>query len=1024
MANSSLTKQNKGRIEAMKKATAIFLCLLLMLGMTSAFAAENTEFLQNGSFEAYADNLPEGWTAPVGTPGKDIEIADEAKDGKASVRLFGKSNNAYVSHEMEGLRNGAKYTLSFYMLRKSGEDITSRIEFTYTENGSKKYMSENAVITALGETESGKWVKKDIDFTMPPNAEKAIISFRKVGDANVYFDGVVLSGGEESGEITIEEETGTWTPKAFENAGNMITNPDLEKVSGDFPTDWVPMAKDKVTLNTNKVYARSGEKSIKLTSQDTSLPWAKFVIREGIIPGAECTYSAWVYSPTEANSVGFKTEYYVQNYDHSVMTGFANSPRVNPRAADGWIQITGTDIIPDSSDSVTIYIRMYGQGEVYIDDVEYKVTKGPEAFNTFLTDEVFYYSEWEGAGKATVTANTEFYPEFVGMPLHFTLQDKEMVLYEETIPMHETGSTTFAFPLSALEEKLKEYTIRVKLHDHDGNFIAQMQDTIYKVDRPKYITEEGYYVENGERFDPVYLYHIARTEEDLSKASEAGFNMIQGYAVQEQLDLLAEHGMKCFAVLYSGGSSGQSAGHKDKIANTIKNVTQFKDHPAIFGWSLMDEPTPAAWEELKRAYIEIRKIDPNHPVFITMNSHFDTSGRFADTISADSYPYGFSPFTTADLGTIGKVIDMIDNRKPVYDLLQGFNYRNSYPTAYEIRSMMYQNFWAGAEGIGIYSWADSDEDENGESIPIYNTHLWEPITSFFELEYEEAVDHFVYKKYPTFNEVRHADYQYRSWVKDGKLSLILLNRKDKENTDVTVNLTSADGKVKVENFTARVINGAESGLVTGKDGSFTVNLEPGQAIFYSIEVDKDLSGVVSSGFFDMYEHGWAEEAVKMLNEKDVLYTNGYKYYPGDAVTRADFAYMLMRALNIPEAEAELFSDMKYFDYYADEIKAGRAAGLLNGMGDNVFGVDVAISRQDMMVMCIRALEYAGKLEGTTAADLTAFSDSASIADYAVEAVGKMVGSGLIVGNADGTVNPLGNATRAEAAVMIARLMAL
>ncbi len=1008
----------------MKKILTVCLSLLLLFGTAGVLAADMTDIVTNGGFEEYADHMPTGWSVPVGTPGEDITISDAAEEGKASVRLSGKSDNAYISQEIEGLRAGAKYTLSFYMLRKKGTEITARVDFSYTENGSRRYFSDNAVVTPLGDTAIGKWVKKDIQFTVPPGTEKTAIAFRKVGEADVYFDTVSVSGGDESGEIAEVEKTGTWTPSVFEDADNMITNPDLEKISDNFPADWTPIAKDKVTLNTNKEYARSGDKSIKITAQDSSLPWAKFVISEGIIPGAECTYSAWVYSPTEANNVGFKTEYYVQNYDHSVMTGFANSPRVNPRAADGWVQITGTDIIPDSSDSVTIYIRMYGQGEVYIDDVEFKLTKGPEAFNTFLTDEVFYYSEWEGAGKATVTANTTFYPEFAGMPLHFTVQDKEMVIYEETIPLHESGSTTFEFPLTVLEEKMKGYTIRVKLHDHEGGFIAQKQDTVYKVDRPKYITEEGYYVENGERFDPVYLYHIARTEEDLSKASEAGFNMIQGYPVQEQLDLLAEHGMKCFAVLYTGGSSGQSAGHESKIENTIKHVTQFKDHPAIFGWSLMDEPTPAAWEDLKRAYIEIRKIDPNHPVFITMNSHFDTSGRFADTISADSYPYGFSPFTTTDFKNVDKVVDIVRNRKPVYDLLQAFDYRNSYPTANEMRNMMYQNFWAGAEGIGIYSWNDSGRNEDGTAIPLYDTHLWEPITSFFELEYDEVIDHFVYKKYPTFNEVREEGFWYRSWVNDGRLSLVLLNRKDAENVEATVNLTSADGKVKVENFTARVINGAEAGIVTGKDGTFKVNLEPGQTILYSIDVDKNLSGTVSSGFFDMYQHGWAEEAVKTLNEKDVLYTNGHKYYPGENVTRADFAYMLMRALEIPGAEAEQFADVKEWDYYKDELSAGRDAGLLNGMGENIFGVDNDISRQDMMVMCIRALEYTGKLEGAQAADLTKFTDSASIADYAVEAVGKMVGSGLIVGNADGTVNPLGNATRAEAAVMIARLMAL
>lgn len=1007
----------------MKKILAVFICVLLTLGMVTVLAAENADFIVNGSFEDYTDNLPDGWTVPVGTPGEDIIISGEAKDGKASVRLYGKSENAFLQQEAEGLRNGAKYTLSFYILRQSGEVITSRIEFAYTENGGRKYLSENAVITPLGETETGKWVKKEITFTVPPKAEKTVLAFRKVGAADVYFDGVSVSGGEESGEIAIEEESGTWSPKAIENPENLITNGDLEKVTNGFPTGWTPFSEELVSLNTNKEYVHSGQNSIKIVASDSSLPWARFEITENIVPGAECTFSAWVYSPTAANNVGFKTEYYVTNYDHRVNTGNGKSERVNPSAADGWIHVSATERIPDDSDSVWVYFRLYGKGELYFDDVEFRITKGPEAFNTLLTDEVFYYSEWEGAGNATVTANTAFYPEFVGMPLHFTVQDREMVLFEETIPMNENGSTTFEFPLSVLEELHKEYIIRVKLHDHEGNLIAQKQETIFKVERPKFITEEGYYVENGKRFDPVYLYHIARTEEDLAKASEAGFNMIQGYPVQADLDLLAEHGMKAFIVLYTGGSSGQSAGHEKKIAGTIRNVTQFKDHPAVFGWALMDEPTPAAWEDLKRAFIEIRKIDPNHPVFITMNSNFETTGRFADAISADSYPYGFSPFTTTDFKNVDKVVDIARNRKPVYDLLQAFDYRNSYPTASEMRSMMYQNFWAGAEGIGIYSWKDSGRNEDGTAIPIYDTHLWEPITTFFELEYDEVIEHFVYKKYPTFNEVREDGYWYRSWVKDGKLSLVLLNRKDKENVEATVNLLSADGKVKVENFTARVINGASSGLIKGEDGIFKVNLEPGQTILYSIDVDKNLSGVVSSGFFDMYQHGWAEEAVKTLNEKDVLYTNGHKYYPGENVTRADFAYMLMRALEIPEAEAEMFADVKEWDYFKDELAAGRAAGLLNGMGDNVFGAEMPISRQDLMVMCMRAAEYAGKLAGAESADLSRFTDGAAVADYAVDAVGKMVESGIVVGNADGTVNPHGNATRAEAAVIIARLLA-
>ena len=55
--------------------------------------------------------------------------------------------------------------------------------------------------------------------------------------------------------------------------------------------------------------------------------------------------------------------------------------------------------------------------------------------------------------------------------------------------------------------------------------------------------------------------------------------------------------------------------------------------------------------------------------------------------------------------------------------------------------------------------------------------------------------------------------------------------------------------------------------------------------------------------------------------------------------------------------------------------------------------------------------------------LDAFADKDSVSDYAKTAMASMVSAGIIQGS-DGNVNPLGNATRAEVAVMCARLLAL
>ncbi|MBR2877736.1 MAG: S-layer homology domain-containing protein, partial [Clostridia bacterium] len=56
--------------------------------------------------------------------------------------------------------------------------------------------------------------------------------------------------------------------------------------------------------------------------------------------------------------------------------------------------------------------------------------------------------------------------------------------------------------------------------------------------------------------------------------------------------------------------------------------------------------------------------------------------------------------------------------------------------------------------------------------------------------------------------------------------------------------------------------------------------------------------------------------------------------------------------------------------------------------------------------------------------IESFTDSGAISDYAVEAIAAMIENSIVRGNGDGTVNPLGNTTRAEAAVIMERISAL
>jgi len=131
--------------------------------------------------------------------------------------------------------------------------------------------------------------------------------------------------------------------------------------------------------------------------------------------------------------------------------------------------------------------------------------------------------------------------------------------------------------------------------------------------------------------------------------------------------------------------------------------------------------------------------------------------------------------------------------------------------------------------------------------------------------------------------------------------------------------------------------------------------------------------------------------------------------------------MLVRAFGITEGEGEHFADVDANKYYAEELRLAKANGIVNGIGDNKFGPDGEITRQDMMLMLHRALVAKGyELEEADASVLSQFADAAGVSDYAQAAVASLV-AGEYVAGSNGKINPMGRATRAEVAVLLGRI---
>ena len=148
-----------------------------------------------------------------------------------------------------------------------------------------------------------------------------------------------------------------------------------------------------------------------------------------------------------------------------------------------------------------------------------------------------------------------------------------------------------------------------------------------------------------------------------------------------------------------------------------------------------------------------------------------------------------------------------------------------------------------------------------------------------------------------------------------------------------------------------------------------------------------------------------------------------EFAPASNIKRGDFILILTRMLGVNNEFTENFADVPESAYYYQAIGSAKAAGIAQGSGEN-FMPENSITRQDLITLAYRAFlakGYIAETEDFTSLD--AFADKGDISDYAETAMASMVKAGIIQGS-NGNVNPKGFATRAEVAVMCARLLEL
>ena len=127
--------------------------------------------------------------------------------------------------------------------------------------------------------------------------------------------------------------------------------------------------------------------------------------------------------------------------------------------------------------------------------------------------------------------------------------------------------------------------------------------------------------------------------------------------------------------------------------------------------------------------------------------------------------------------------------------------------------------------------------------------------------------------------------------------------------------------------------------------------------------------------------------------------------------------MIVDAFDVKATDAKIeFADVEAGAWYEQYVNVAAQNKIVSGIGNGVFGVGDNITRQDAAVILNNAVKMIvenGKLD---------FTDSDEISAYAKEAVKQLSTIGVINGIGDGSFAPKANCTRAQAAVMIYRLL--
>ena len=246
----------------------------------------------------------------------------------------------------------------------------------------------------------------------------------------------------------------------------------------------------------------------------------------------------------------------------------------------------------------------------------------------------------------------------------------------------------------------------------------------------------------------------------------------------------------------------------------------------------------------------------------------------------------------------------------------------------------------------------------------------------------------------------------------------------------TVTPADADNKsVKWSSSNPAVATVDQAGKVTCKAAGKAVitaatvnNLKANCEVFVLAEDNP------SNPFADVASGGWEYDAARFVYDRGYMNGQGELvpgkviFSPYTPITRAQFVRTLYNVEGSPSvAYVQKFSDVKSGQWYSNSITWAEQNGIVGGYSNGKFGINDTATREQLAMMFYKYAKYKGYSttvisgKGKRVSD---FPDANDVSTWAVEPLNWALSRGILGGKGSGKLDPKGNATRVECAVIL------